>query len=294
MRKIIYATFIFLFSSNIGFGQINIGFETETGLNYSMHKGIDSIWQIAKPTKGRFTSAHSGDFALVTDSVNLVQATESAILEFCFNKGRCFNLQLSFYHKYFTDSLHSGGMLEVSYDSGYTWINVIYDTLQMDTYFYNFYSASDTITGGYPAFTGSNDEWKYSMVSLTRHSICGQSYSINYRLVYKTDSLAMPLEGWMIDDVSMNILECGKIDANSQSGNSCFSIINEGNKTYSVIPEEDCLIKICSLSGSTVFNKNTKSKEKMIIDCQNWQPGYYIVTSINKNYSCSRKIHVYK
>lgn len=292
MRKIIYAIFIFLFSSNIGFGQINIRFENETGYNYSMQRGSDSIWQIAMPTKGRFTSAHSGDFALMTDSVNYQLSSKSACIDFDFVKGGCFNLQLSFYHKFYTDSLHSGGFLEVSYDSGYSWINVIYDTLQMDTYFYNFYSTSDTITGGKPAFTGSSGEWKYSAVFLSRHSMCGQGSSIRYRFIFDADSTSAPLEGWMIDDVSLNTNPCGLAKLNTISETSCFKLVNEENRTYSVIPEEDCLIKISSMSGNIIYSRNGKFNEKMTINCQNWQSGYYIITSINKNSSCSRKIRV--
>lgn len=292
MKKTIFTSIVCLFSSYFAFSQINIGFETETGNYYSMGRGSDSIWQIVMPTKGRFTSAHSGNFALITDSTNFVAEGKTAIMNFNLVNSGCYNFELYFYHKYYTDSLHSGGFVEVSYDEGVTWINVIYDTIQMDTYLYDFYELSDTITGGYPAFSGTCEEWKCSRISLSRHSMCNQHDSISYRFVYKTDSVAFPYEGWMVDDVAMNIFRCGKINTSLKNEKPCFELINEGNKTYSVIPEEECLIKICSLSGNMVFNKNCKSKEKLTINFYDWQSGYYIITTISKNSSCSRKVKV--
>ncbi|MBU1718810.1 MAG: hypothetical protein KKA07_07020 [Bacteroidetes bacterium] len=292
MKNLLFTIIFLLQTSYFAYCQVNIGFEPGTAFNYSLHQSADSIWQIAIPGKGRFTSAHGGDFALITDTINNVGASETSMMEFSFFNSGCFNMYFSFYHKYFTDSLHSGGMVEVSYNNGSLWTNIVYDTLEMDLYYYNFYGTSDTINGGYPSFTGSSDEWKKSYLFISRHTLCGQNDSVRYRFIFRTDSIALPKEGWMIDDVSIDIMPCIGIKPIKRFEESCFTTSNDGSRTYYITPVQDCQIKICSMSGVTIFSRNGRSNEEITIDTRSWKPGYYILSAIKGNSRCSRKIRV--
>lgn len=292
MKNLLFTIIIIHNTCYIACCQINIGFEPGYSYGYTLHPDSDSTWQVAMPSKGRFTSAHSGDFALLTDSVNYFQPSRTSLMEICFQNNGCFNMSLSFYHKYYTDSLHSGGKVEVSYDGGSSWTNIIYDTLGMDMYYYNFYSPSDTITGGDPVYTGSVDLWKESSLSVSRHGLCGQPYSVRYRFIFKADSSALPLEGWMIDDISLYVMPC-KINTVRNEEKPCFTLSDNGNSTYFVTVDQDCLINICSMAGNTVFVRNGKKNEKLTIETGKWKPGYYIVSAISNSSSCSKKIRIF-
>ena len=200
-------------------------------------------------------------------------------------------MYFSFWHKYFTDSLHSGGSVEMTFDNGLTWINPVYDTIYYDIWFNNFYGPRDTLSSGIPCFMGSSDEWKYSSINLGRCFLCQQNFSMGFRFVFNTDSIALPLEGWMIDDVSLFVSPC-KVKNPEKQKSIGFVFSQNDDKTLTITPDEDCTLNITQMSGKTVYTAEGKKKQKDIIPTESLPHGIYIITAIFKNSTCSRKFRI--
>ena len=202
-------------------------------------------------------------------------------------------MSLSFYHTYYTDSLHSGGQIEVSYDLGSTWTNIVYDTLYQDVYFSNMYAPSDTISGNIPSFTGHCGEWTESAIMVGRHAFCGMSDSVKYRFIFRADSTAAPYEGWMIDDVELQVTTiCGvKKNADKQE-EPCFAVEQNSEELLRIKAFREGVLKVCSLEGKTIYAGDVHSNENIAINTRRWNRGYYYISLANANSACSKLIRV--
>jgi len=123
----------------------------------------ENIWQVGKLYKDFLDSTLSGKHGIVTDTLNSYPVNIDdyfdivlPVMDSAWGEGI-----LSFYHRYQTDSLYDGGFIEVSYDYGISWNNIIFDASHINENFIGLYNQSDTISGGIPAFTGTNYEWSY-------------------------------------------------------------------------------------------------------------------------------------
>lgn len=177
-----------------------------------------NIWQIAKPNKVFFGNAYSGSIALMTDSFNPYPVNNHSFftVEYIDTLG-FFDFYVGFWHKYETDSLRDGGYIEISADTGKTWVNLLSDTVRsyMGSYGSSwvsgwFYTKSDTILGKIPAFTGRALAWKYSEFEITAFVIFLKAkyklYDIKkimLRFSFKTDGIQNNKAGWIIDNISV-------------------------------------------------------------------------------------------
>ncbi|MEI6765795.1 MAG: hypothetical protein WCM76_09155 [Bacteroidota bacterium] len=150
---------------------VSINFEDTATLKYVRIDTANhtNIWQIGKPSKIVFDSAYSATDAILTDTA----------LPYPVNNHSSFTITIKsydwfwgspswhgFYSKYDTDPGHDGGYIDVSYDGGANWQNIVFDTIlnTCPTYpfsdslptFYNMYTATDTLKNGVPAFSGSS------------------------------------------------------------------------------------------------------------------------------------------
>jgi len=92
----------------------------------------ENIWQVGKLYKDFLDSTLSGKHGIVTDTLNSYPVNIDdyfdivlPVMDSAWGEGI-----LSFYHKYQTDSLFDGGFIEVSYDYGMNWNNLIFDDNQ--------------------------------------------------------------------------------------------------------------------------------------------------------------------
>ena len=120
-----------------------------------------SIWEIGQPNKSFFNSMYSGEKAIVTDSIGFYPDNcndyfyiKIPWVEHFWGEGI-----LSFFHKFDTDTLMDGGIIEISYDNGESWKNVLDDNYHISTNFIGIYT--DTINGGEYGFSGKSDGWQY-------------------------------------------------------------------------------------------------------------------------------------
>ena len=178
---------------------------------------VNNIWQKGTPQKTFFDAAHSVPYAIMTDTSDLYPVdnfssfkVKMQYLAGCWGVG-----YLDFWHKYQTDSTHAGGFIDVSYDTSGVFHNIIFDTVEPlmgGNSTFNFYSENDTITGNIPAFTGNSNGWQYSSVfwvwEIGVNDFQPFHDSLTIRFNFKSDILAIPEEGWMIDDIYLELDEC--------------------------------------------------------------------------------------
>ncbi|MEI6900925.1 MAG: T9SS type A sorting domain-containing protein, partial [Bacteroidota bacterium] len=122
---------------------------------------------------------------------------------------------LNFWHKYQTDSTHAGGFIDISYDTSEVFHNIIFDTIEPlagGNSVQNFYTENDTITGNIPAFTGNSNGWQYSSVFwVWQLGVDNRGFlhdSLTIRFNFKSDGTAIPMEGWMVDDIYLQLDYC--------------------------------------------------------------------------------------
>jgi len=167
-----------------------------------------NIWEVGKPNKVYFNSSHSGDDVIITDTGhyypnNLKDYFYITIpwSSYYWEEGI-----LSFYHMFDTDTLIDGGIIEVSYDNGNSWINIIKDTDHITTNFIGLYE--DTIKGGNYGFSGHSKDWQYVeiywfwvAVALKKSTTVGNLDTPIIRFKFISDTNNTSKEGWMIDDI---------------------------------------------------------------------------------------------
>lgn len=139
----------------------------------------ENLWQVGIAQKSKLDSSFSGLPVIITDTLNSYPAgaddwfylsipgSDENPNWYSWAEGI-----LSFRHHFHTDSLLDGGFIEISYDRGESWVNIIYDDPVMQE-FTGLYSPDDTITGGIPAFSGTSDGWLIDELVFRGYSVSG-------------------------------------------------------------------------------------------------------------------------
>jgi hypothetical protein len=171
---------------------------------------VNNIWQIGEPHKQYFDSAFSVPNAIVTDLNNSYPPNNHSSFQFLFKKPvwylNWFQMHLEFIHKFDTDSLYDGGYVEISYNGGQTWVNIIDDNCPDLIETAPFYSSNDTIVGGIPAFTGRSDDWQTASINFLwnyENSFTVDSCIIRFNFI--SDSIDNSKEGWIIDGIGFQV-----------------------------------------------------------------------------------------
>jgi hypothetical protein len=173
----------------------------------SLPDSVNNIWEIGAPGKTNFNSGYNDNVAILTDSIDFYSN----------NCDNSFNITipwsehywgegiLSFYHKFDTDTLQDGGIIEISYDMGNSWINILDDIFHISTNFIGLYEG--TLADGNYGFSGKSDGWQYvelywHWVALLKKKSASESLDtpiIRFRFI--SDNNNTNKEGWMIDDI---------------------------------------------------------------------------------------------
>jgi|GEM_PF-3067827 len=134
---------------------ITIRFNEGSVANYFPDTSSSPLWQIGNTTKYFFSSAGS-TIGIMTDTLHPypVNANNSFII----TVSNVLTSIISVWHRYQTDSLHAGGIIEFSVDSGLTWQNVqglcnkdsTSGSAYNGTYTNNFYSPHNTYSVASP------------------------------------------------------------------------------------------------------------------------------------------------
>jgi hypothetical protein len=236
-----YVIFLMIISGH-SYGQVIVGLPDDsttirlnstTLSNYVPDTSLHPLWQIGVSHKPFFATGSGGTLAIMTDTLH--NYPRNANNWFVLKIPLRFNTIIDFWHKYQTDSMHAGGIVEFSTDSGSTWQN-IKGACNADSIMFgvgirttNFYTFNDTILTGEPAFTGTSAGLQYSRfqffnglpISPRSTTFCMFTMPEVYlRFRFVSDTATDTLAGWMIDSIKIE---------NNDYGSGAVANINKQN-----------------------------------------------------------------
>ncbi|NVO02679.1 MAG: T9SS type A sorting domain-containing protein [Bacteroidetes bacterium] len=247
---------------------------------------IGNLWQIGKPVKPIFNAAYSPTHAIVTDTLNNTTQNNLSSFTLKFLPNYWGSGKLTFRHQYDMDSIYAGGYIDISYNLGINWENIVNDTNWLSTFTTNIYGKHDTISGNIPAFTGSSNGWQLSEFAwiydiATKWGIPFDTVFIRFN--FKSNSTAISKEGWMIDNITFNGYDVvGKVEIEKKemdeiqiSPNPTSDLINIESKV--------ALKSICiySCEGNLVYKSNINKKHSMKISMNAFKQGIYYIKTID-------------
>lgn len=245
----------------------------------------NSKWQVGQPAKTVFNAAYSTPNVLVTDTLNALGANDTSIIYIKhFRVWQPFHVfRLHFWFQTDGDSTDRG-ILEVSPDSGQTWINILTEDT---TYHFGWMSAKPTLTGstgGWQSLDLDMIEWgsAYPGSGGVSFPIYITSDTVLFRFTYITDSNIIARDGWMIDnlsfeDYSEGIAENDNDNAISVYPNPAGDYLLIGKPTDSNKKN----IQVYNFTGQLLFEENGFAGTS--IDTKSLHNGVYLL-----NYSDSK------
>ncbi len=248
----------------------------------------NNIWRTGIPSMGGIDTTYTGKDAIFATFPNDSTNEDST----------CFIITipaetygwgegiLSFYHNYMTDSLFNGGTIEVSYDHGMSWQNILEDRSNLSYNYIGLYSDNDTITGGDRAFSGHSGQWVYTelywhwFALLKKGTKAYGTPQIKFNFKINTDPSNVNI--WLIDgmvfrgydvvgsaDVSKNTR---KIDIYPNPASNLLWVKGIG-------PQEGYTYSLFNILGNKVRENNIGTGT---IDISQLHPGIYLfVTSLS-------------
>ncbi len=270
----------------------------------------DNIWQIGAPHKIIFDSAFSRPNAIVTDTVNYYPINNISSFQFTIYDSslithnslpwQALALSIDFLQKYNTDSLKDGGYIEISADSGSTWISL---TTLLSSNFYN----NDTLYDGTPGFTGKSNGWgngwgyvSFSFPWCFGYNVISPPPSMIVRFTFKSDSINTNKEGWMIDNLEWRLGGCEGV-TEFQNKTTLELSPNPATTSITITSSTNIKeIKLINLLGESVINDNwlTVNGNSAVVDVSSLSKGIYFVQittssgSVNDKNVVNRKIIV--
>jgi len=165
--------------------------------NYSCYDGINSIvinsspsnlWQICVPNKPIFNQSLSPTHAILTDSTGPYPVNDTSVFilkTYTFLTGDDVPVFGGWY-KFDSDSLKDFGRIDVSYDHGMTWRDILTDT----TIYWHTQK---------PVFTGRVYQWREFYASWIYYPPTFDT--VYYRYTFISDSIQTNQQGWMLDNI---------------------------------------------------------------------------------------------
>ena len=261
-----------------------------------------NIWQIGTPQKTFFGIAYSSPFAIMTDTINPYPTNNLSrfTIEYSDSSTYLGDAYLGFWHKYEMDSLMDGGFVEISVDSGATWLNVANPGVSI-TAQSNFYNNYNVISGNVPAFTGTQANWEFSYIKLqwifgvlpTFNGGFNRSLwncrKVMFRFSFKSDNIQTNKAGWIIDDISLRIYDIGGGIKENASANFSVELfpnpVNEQGIIQAVPTnnEHNFTISIYNSTGQIVKTSSLDKNNQYIIKANELSTGIYFYSVKNKN-----------
>lgn len=264
-----------------------------------------NLWQVGKPQKTLFDTAYSPDMVIITDTVSNYPMGNHSWFQISVQGYQYMSLILSFMHRIDSDSGRDGGYVEISTDSGNTWINLVWDTCNFSTsspcpYYIlqeNFYAISDTLYNGQPGFSGTSDGWVHSQFQWIwdfpvkpgrKDSVMsGMSDSIMFRFHFISDSIDNGREGWMIDNIKISSVNLGFAVNNIRKNKIQLNVFPNPVSDHVLISFDNPRqlfhsIYITNITGGVVRKMENVRSDRLQIDRDNLPAGIYLVTIQNE------------
>jgi len=270
-------------------------FSTDTGL-ISIDTSSATLWQTGSTIKTAFLNDSVATNGIMTDTVNPYPPNANDF--FVLKMSNPTNFIIDIWHKYQMDSLHAGGIVEFSTDSGASWMNVAYCN-QIN--FQNYYSAQDTIISGQPAFTGNSNGEQLSRIQFMNCELvivretsteCLSRFS-NYAPIYLrfrfvSDSTVDSLAGWMIDSIQIENPGCLVLPGAVSKVTDEHAISVFPNPANDILNIQSSAIPITQISITNILGQTIDCKlsnlntEHVEADASVLSPGVYFI-KINNN-----------
>lgn len=164
-------------------------------------------------SKAFLAIGYNDSFALVTDTAQYYKPGSVSSFTIFKNTGDEYNYTdgnflLSFYHKMNSDAGNDGGFIEVSFDYGQTWTNVVFDSVNLELsepqFGLNMYTGDQLLANGQPGFSGDISEWTLVEVPFSIYIMLKKPRAVLVRFTFVSDSLQDEKEGWAIDNVKLS------------------------------------------------------------------------------------------
>jgi len=186
----------------------DLNFEDTLGLQHltiDTNSNSNNIWQVGTPQKIIFTNAFSIPKAILTDTINAYPTNDTSVFiitNVAFGGGFEWphTAILAGQYNVNSDTLTDYGKIEFSPDNGTKWIDMLNDTVLIDTAL-NHYWYWDSYDK--PTLTGNSNGWKYFWINLAE---LGHFYNVHdgdtvlYRFSFISDSVQTNKDGLMFDD----------------------------------------------------------------------------------------------
>lgn len=167
----------------------------------SIDNSASNVWQIGHTTKQFFTNS-AQSIAIMTDTLNPypINNLSEFVINLGNNVGEMTLIMLSFSHSFETDSLRDGGFIELSTDSGATWLSGGFFGIYMNT-----------LGNGTYGFSGTRP-WQSDMFySCPNPNTFGKPIFVKFG--FYSDSIPDGNKaGWLIDDMHFSISYCSGIE----------------------------------------------------------------------------------
>jgi len=260
-----------------------MNFEDPITLRYLINDTLNpnNIWRVGAPQKNIFTSAYSTANAIVTDLHNPypVNDTSSFIITYVMKSlGVHEYMGIGGYFMSNTDSLLDFGKLEVSFDHGVNWIDLM-DNSVIQNYFllWTGYAGFDVL----PSFSGNSNGWQWFDVDLYfLYDVNSQQYGDTslYRFTFISDGIQSNKDGLIFDDLySYNgTLLSAPQPANNLSSSAypipasdqvVIHFINESNEALS--------LQVFNSEGKEVMNIPSISGKSVSLNISDLSAGIY-------------------
>jgi len=298
MKKTLIILGALLILTSTSFGQLfddcyDINFDNQFGLQHLTIDTIsnpNNIWQIGSPQKTIFTNANSVPNVLVTDTINTYPINDTSVFvitNVASGSGFEFPHTVILVGQYYvnSDTLTDYGKIEFSADNGTTWIDMLNDTIIVDTaynwrWYWNSYKK--------PFLTGNSNQWKNFWVNLAE---LGHFYGVQngdtilYKFTFISDSIQTNKDGLMFDDLHFEdwiegIEEVGfeliksKCFPNPTKNELTISFNNKQNSNFEIY--------VYNILGNEIYNSKTNSNI-VSLSVSKYDSGIYFYKIVDKN-----------
>jgi hypothetical protein len=189
----------------------NLTFDDLSGLKHlyiDTTSNPNNIWQIGRPQKSVFSSAYSPLNAIVTDTISPYPNNDTSIFIIKNTAGGgstgLHTVSLRGYYYVNSDSLKDFGIIEYSHDNGNSWINLLQDTITIDTLSQHWVWYWEQYGWNKPVLSGNSNGWiqfstNLALVAYANHVNYGDT--VLFRFTFISDSIQTNKAGLMFDDL---------------------------------------------------------------------------------------------
>lgn len=272
-------------------GQQSNNFETE----YEMPIMIDitnqsNIWQIGKPSKSIFSNALSEPNALITDTLDFYPISNQSSFSFKINMSTLWTgfpyFMLLWNQKMDCEIGKDGGMIEVSYDSMQTWVNIFEDSVYQPITIGDL--DSDTLYNGEIGITEIDTIWK--QVGFCWSSENGNPVDeIFIRFTFDSDSVDTFQEGWILDNFEAYPTIIDNIEelADKEKNELYLEVYPNPSSNQITVKKKNgniqkAVIQIIDMLGNVLIQRRSSYFEENKIDISYLKDGTYIVVLRNE------------